>query len=249
MGTSSIKRVHKRGAGLLGVTVWGEVVGALEQIIEEYERVNHVISWFQDDRTRLIGLNKIGCSEGAALELGSGPGNYSRMISRFHDGDLICLDFSDKMLMASRHRNKDLGSHYVRGVFEALPIRNGSMGFVTSAYALRDSLYKPLVIKDACDALASGGRFLLIDVGKPDNRIVRGFMSFYLRYLVPVMGGLTAGHGYRNPWSKLYNTFEELPPNRSLKAIVEGHLVDVEKVEIVLGAFLIIWGIKPADRM
>lgn len=231
------------------MAVWDEVVSALEQIIEEYEKVNHVISLYQDDRNRLIGLNKIGCSEGAALELGSGPGNYSRMISRFHDGDLICLDFSDKMLVTSRYRNKDLVNHYVRGVFEALPIREGSMSFVASAYALRDSLYKPLVIKEACDTLATGGKFLLIDVGKPDNRIIQGFMSFYMRYFVPVMSGLTAGRGYKNPWSKLYNTFEKLPPNRNLTAIVETHLVDVDRVEIILGAFLIIWGTKPARKI
>lgn len=230
------------------MTVWDEVVRALEQIIEEYEKVNHVISLFQDDRNRLIGLNKIGYSEGAALELGSGPGNYSRMISKFHDGELICLDFSDKMLLTSRYRNKDLRNHYVRGVFESLPIREGSISFVTSAYALRDSLYKPLVIKEACDTLATGGKFLLIDVGKPDNRIIRGFMSLYMRFFVPVIGGLTAGCGIRNPWSKLYDTFEKLPANKILTAIVETHLVDVGRMEETLGAFVIMWGMKPASK-
>ena len=231
----------------MGVTVWGEVVDALEQIIEEYERVNHVISMFQDDRNRLIGLTKIGYTEGAALELGSGPGNYSRMISRLHDGDLVCLDFSDKMLATSRRRNKALGNHYVRGVFEALPIREESMSFVTSAYALRDSLYKPLVVKEACDSLAAGGRFLLIDIGKPDNRVIRGFMSFYMRCFVPVMAGLAAGYGYRNPWSKLYDTYERLPPNKGLMAIIENHLVDVNMVDKILGALIIVWGAKPAS--
>jgi demethylmenaquinone methyltransferase/2-methoxy-6-polyprenyl-1,4-benzoquinol methylase len=233
----------------LGVTVWGEVVDALENIIAEYERVNHVISLFQDDRNRLIGLSKIGYTEGAALELGSGPGNYSRMISGLHDGELVCLDFSDKMLATSRHRNKAMGNHYVRGVFEALPVREGSIGFVTSAYALRDSLYKPLVIMEACDALAGGGRFLLIDIGKPDNRIIRGFMSLYMRFFVPVMAGLTAGYGYRNPWSKLYDTYERLPPNNELLAIIENHLVEVYTVEKIFGALVIMWGVKPVNRV
>ena len=153
------------------------------------------------------------------------------------------------MLVTSRYRNKDLGNHYVRGVFEALPIREGSISFVTSAYALRDSLYKPLVIKEACDSLATGGKFLLIDIGKPDNRIIQGFMSFYMRYFVPIMGGLTAGYGYRNPWSKLYNTFEKLPPNKSLTAIVETHLADVGLVEKILGALVNNSGTKPANNI
>ncbi len=230
----------------MGVTVWDEVVSALEQIIHEYERVNHVISLFQDDRSRLIGLNRIGCSEGAALELGSGPGNYSRMISTFHDGELVCLDFSVKMLVTSRYRNKGLGNHHIRGVFEALPIREESMSLVTSAYALRDSLYEPFVIQEACDTLAAEGKFLLIDIGKPDNRVIRGFMALYVRYFVPVLGGLTAGYGYRNPWSKLYDTYVNLPANRRLTAIVEDHLEDVNRVERIWGALVIIWGTKPA---
>lgn len=230
------------------MTVWGDVVDALEQIIEEYEKVNHVISLFQDDRSRIIGLSMIGRSGGAALELGSGPGNYSRMISGLHDGDLVCLDFSDKMLATSRNRNKVLGNHYVRGVFESLPIRENSMNLVTSAYALRDSLYKPLVIMEACDTLTSGGKFLLIDIGKPNNRLIRGFMSFYMKYFVPVMAGLTTRYGYMNPWSKLYNTYERLPPNKELVAMVENHL-EAHREEKLFGALIIIWGIKPAYRV
>ena len=121
------------------------------------------------------------------------------------------------------------------------------MSFVTSAYALRDSLYKPLVIKEACDALAPGGRFLLVDIGKPDNRVIRGFMSFYMRCLVPVMAGLTAGYGFRNPWSKLYDTYIRLPPNKGLMAIIENHLVEVYKMDTVFGALIIMWGKKPAN--
>ncbi|TRO56306.1 methyltransferase domain-containing protein, partial [Candidatus Bathyarchaeota archaeon] len=159
------------------MTVWNEVEDALEKIIDDYEKVNHVISLFQDDRSRLIGLNKIGHLEGTALELGSGPGNYSRLISGFNDGPLICLDYLAKMHEAAHRRNHDLDHHYIRGVFEALPIRESSIGFVTAAYALRDSLDKPKAISEACNSIQPDGRFLLIDIGKPDNPIIRGFMG------------------------------------------------------------------------
>jgi hypothetical protein len=71
------------------VSVWNEVEEALETIINDYEKVNHVISLFQDDRARLIGLQKTGKTHGTALELGSAPGNYSKMINNFHDGELV----------------------------------------------------------------------------------------------------------------------------------------------------------------
>ena len=226
------------------MTVWTEVEDALEKIIDDYEKVNHVISAFQDDRARLIGLHKNGYNQGTALELGSGPGNYSRLISSFNDGPLICLDYLAKMHTTARRRNRDLDHHYIRGVFEALPIRESSIGFVTAAYALRDSLDKPRAISEACKTILPDGRFLLIDIGKPDNPIFRGFMSIFMRFFVPVLGGLIAGYGYRNPWSKLYLTFAKLPSNNTLVSIVEKNIIVVDRIEKILGALVIILGVN-----
>jgi len=226
------------------VTVWYEVEDALEQIIADYEKVNHVISAFQDDRSRLIGLNKLGYHQGTALELGSGPGNYSKLISSFNDGPLVCLDYLGKMHKAAKRRNQGMDHHYIRGVFEALPIRESSIGFVTAAYALRDSLDKPRAISEACKTIRPGGRFLLIDIGKPDNPIIHGFMTLFMRFIVPVLGGLVAGYSYRNPWSKLYLTFAELPLNDSLVSIVDKNIRVMDRIEKILGALVIILGSK-----
>lgn len=226
------------------MTVWYEVEDALEKIITDYEKVNHVISAYQDDRTRLIGLHKNGPHQGTALELGSGPGNYSKLISSFNDGPLVCLDYLGKMHKAAQKRNQGLDHHYIRGVFEALPIRESSIGFVTAAYALRDSLDKPRAISEACNTIRPGGRFLLIDIGKPDNPVICGFMSVFMRFFVPVLGGLVAGYGYRNPWSKLYLTFAKLPPNDVLVSIVEKNVRVVDRIEKILGALVIILGVN-----
>jgi ubiquinone/menaquinone biosynthesis C-methylase UbiE len=227
------------------VTVWGDVEDALEEIISEYERVNHVISLFQDDRSRHEALKLIKDSGGAGLELGSGPGNFSRMVAAVHSGPLVCLDFSDKMLWTSRARNCGRGFNYVRAVFEALPFRENVFGLVTAAYALRDTLDKPKAISEAGSVTAPGGTFLLIDIGKPDNPVFRGFMSLYMRYVVPIMGGLTAGYGYRNPWSLLYKTYELLPSNAALMGLLSNHLEDVTMRKTILGAIILASGTRP----
>ena len=156
----------------------------------------------------------------------------------------MCLDYLGKMHMTARARNVDLEHHYIRGVFEALPIRESSIGFVTAAYALRDSLDKPRAISEACKTMRTGGRFLLIDIGKPDNPIFRGFMSVFMRFFVPIIGGLVAGYGYPNPWSKLFLTFAKLPTNNVLVSIVEKNILVVDRIEKILGALVIILGVK-----
>jgi demethylmenaquinone methyltransferase/2-methoxy-6-polyprenyl-1,4-benzoquinol methylase len=231
------------------VTVWTEVEVALENIIDDYERVNHVISAFQDERSRLIGLNKIGPCQGNALELGSGPGNYSKLISNFNNGNLICLDYLAKMHKTARTRNKKLGHHYVRGIFEALPIRYSTMDFVTAAYALRDSLDKPKAIYEAYLTMRPDSKILIIDIGKPDNPLIRGFMSVFMRFIVPILGGLITGYGYPNPWSTLYLTFAKLPPNNKLVSLLQKRIMVIERIEKILGALLIIIGIKKEDTI
>ncbi|OGD55373.1 hypothetical protein A3K81_03480 [Candidatus Bathyarchaeota archaeon RBG_13_60_20] len=227
------------------MTVWPEVEDALEAIISEYEKVNHVISLYQDDKVRRLGLRLVSGSRGVGLELGSGPGNFSRLVAATHKGPLVCLDYSDRMLRTGRARNSTLGFSYVRAVFEALPFRGGVFSLVTASYALRDTLDKPRAIGEACTVAAPGGRLLLIDIGKPDNPVFQGFMGLYMRFIVPVMGGLVAGYGYRNPWSMLYSTYELLPSNDALRGLISRLWGKVEMREFILGAIIVALGAKP----
>ena len=221
------------------MTVWIEVEDALEAIIQEYERVNHLISLFQDNKARIVGLEQIGKSSGIAVELGSGPGNFTRMLNPIHEGPVICFDYSDEMINYARRRDNDDNISYVRGVFEALPFRKESVDFVAASYALRDSLDKPQMFYQIGRALKQGGRTLLVDIGKPDNPLFRGFMGVYMKYIVPIIGGLATGRGYRNPWSILYDTYRLLPSNSSLKRLMERYLGKVKMNELILGAQIV----------
>ena len=198
------------------MTIWREVEDALEAIIEEYERANHVISLFQDDRVRRRGLERAGMCRGVALELGSGPGNFTSMLRTRVDGSLVGLDYSAEMLPAARSRLRGEDVEFVRGVFEALPFRRGTVDLAAAAYALRDSTDKVRALTEVSRVLRRGGELLIVDIGKPNNPLVRGFFSLYMRHVVPILGGLFGGYGYRNPWSLLYRTYELLPVNEAL---------------------------------
>jgi len=222
------------------IMIWDEVITALDSIIDDYERVNHLISFFQDDKARTKGLEKASPISGVSLELGSGPGNYSVMIQERIDGELICLDFSEKMHAVARERNEDLNHHYVRGIFEALPFRIGVMGFVTAAYALRDSLEKETSFSEAHRVIAEGGKFLLVDIGKPDNFILRSGMSAYMRLMVPLIGAFASRGRPNNPWSILFDTFKLLPLNSGLLRMVTGIFGFAEMTKLSLGGLVIL---------
>jgi len=226
------------------MTVWIEVEDALEAIIQEYEKVNHLISLYQDNRARIAGLELIGKSSGVAVEFGSGPGNFTLMLGSIHEGPLVCFDYSVDMINYARNRHKDERVHYIRGVFEALPFRKASVDFTAASYALRDSLDKPQMYHEIGRVLKQGGRTLLVDIGKPDNPLFRGFMGVYMKYIVPIIGGLATGRGYRNPWSILYETYNLLPSNSSLKRLMERYLGRVKMYERMLGAQVVAVTVK-----
>ncbi len=221
------------------MTVWHEVEDALEAIIQDYIRVNHLISLFQDDKARHTGLRKAGHQTGTALELGSGPGNFTRMLKNTVDGQIVCLDYSNKMIthaLKSRNGNR---IHHIRGIFERLPIRTGSITLTSAAYALRDSTDKPRTYSEIGRTLKPNGRLIIIDIGKPDNPIIRGVFSLYMRYIVPIIAGLTTKYGYRNPWSILYQTYELLPPNKGLHHLIESTVGPAEITELALGGLIV----------
>jgi len=220
--------------------IWNEVIEALDSIIDDYERVNHLISFYQDDKARVRGLEKASPLHGVALELGSGPGNYSALIQEHIDGQLVCLDFSGKMHAAARERNSGLNHHYVRGIFEVLPFRTEAIGFVTAAYALRDSLDKETSFSEAHRVLEGGGKFLLVDIGKPDNVALRTGMSAYMRMMVPLIGALAGGKRTNNPWSILFDTFKLLPTNGELRRMISGIFNSADMDELSLGGLVVL---------
>jgi demethylmenaquinone methyltransferase/2-methoxy-6-polyprenyl-1,4-benzoquinol methylase len=226
------------------MSVWEEVEEALDKILEDYEKINHIISLFQDDKVRLKGLSKVQPSKGSALELGSGPGNYSRMILKKHEGPLVCLDYSNIMLYEARRKNKEPNIFHVRAVFDALPFRDELFHLVTTAYALRDSVDIPKAVAESYKTMTSGGSLLIIDIGKPDNILIQRFMRIYIKYLVPIISGLFTDYGYRNPWSLLYKTFDLLPSNKNMSKMLSRFFIKINREEFFFGALIAINGKK-----
>lgn len=226
-------------------TVWIEVEDALDGIIDEYERVNHFISFFQDERSRILGLGMLSPLSGVGLELGTGPGNFTSKILKNLNGSLIGLDYSEKMLDKARRNIKTENLNFIRGVFEHIPIKAVSLNFVVASFALRDSRDKRKTLGEIRGALITdGGRLLVIDIGKPDNPIIEKFLHIYMRCLVPIIGGIIGRRPYRNPWRMLFETYLELPSNRQLFRMVEKHFSSTVMKEIALGGLLVITAIK-----
>jgi demethylmenaquinone methyltransferase / 2-methoxy-6-polyprenyl-1,4-benzoquinol methylase len=102
------------------------------------------------------------------------------------------------MLELARLRNAkkatpDCAPEFVRGDAMKLPFASGEFDIVTVGYGLRNLSDWEAGLTDMMRVTKPGGRILVLDFGKPDHRIWRGFFFAYLRLFVPLLGLVFCG--------------------------------------------------------
>src|SRR5262249_20193100 len=86
-------------------------------------------------------------------------------------------------------------------------------------YGLRNIADIPRALAEMRRVLAPGGRAVVLDFGKPDNPIVGGLYSGFLRAMMPAVGWLFHG----DPQTYLYipASLERFPAQRGAEALMK----------------------------
>jgi len=142
------------------------------------------------------------------VELGCGTGlNFSLLRSRIGtEGRIIVVDLTDRMLEQAEERVRRRGWNNVELVQAdaadyAFP--DGVVG-ILSTFALTLMTDYVRIIKTGRDALASGGRFAILDFKKPDKAPL-WLTRFIVRLTTPF--GVSLDLAERHPWESLEKHF------------------------------------------
>lgn len=225
---------------------WLALISALEETTPCYDKVNERISFWQAGRARrYLARNSRVLPGMVVADAGVGPGSMAKeVLYRFKPGALVALDASKKMLKAAlRNLSGFDGANVlaVRCAFERLPFRDNVFDRVFAAFALQDSRFKRLAVEEFRRVCKEGGLLLLANVGKPDNRALRFIMSFYMRFLMPIVAKTSAlGKVAGNPWRLLTKVFRDLPTNGSLRNLVARIFGEASMKEFMLGGVVAI---------
>jgi demethylmenaquinone methyltransferase/2-methoxy-6-polyprenyl-1,4-benzoquinol methylase len=88
-----------------------------------------------------------------------------------------------------------------------------------------------------------GGRLLILDFGKPDNRLWRSIYFAYLRWLVPVFGRLFCGDPAL--YSYILESLTHYPAQHGLAAKMRDlGCAGVQICPLLGGVMTINWGVK-----
>ncbi len=226
----------------LGADYWKKVIEVLALIIHDYDKVNRVISFGRDNEFRIKAIKGHIFPGETVLDAGSGFGNMASLVLREVSGNnkVVIYDPIFEMLINARNYfSHNMPQYASSGVFEYLPFRNEIFDVVMYGYSLRDSIELKQAIAEAYRVLKLKGRIIIVDLGKPDNPIIRAGVSFYLKYILKILAFAAAGKSGLK-FKTLYGTYIRWPTNSELNALLYEKFSRVEFNKSLMGGAIIV---------
>ena len=223
---------------------WGEVLDVLEKIIPVYDKVNSLISLGRDSEFRQRGIKGRVHPGDHILDAGSGFGNMSKTASSICDGNVnITLYDPLRPMLKNTSRLFSTTPVLTCGVFEHIPFRDEKFDAVLTGYSLRDAINLRIAISEIHRVLKKNGRFVIVDLGKPDNPVIRAGVSFYLRAILPILAVIGGGRlGLK--FATLYGTYKLWPQNKKLESLLLERFSRVEFEKGMLGGAIMVAAYK-----
>ena len=228
----------------LGASYWKQVISTLRDIIPVYDKVNRVISLGKDELYRYEGINGNIKSGDLILDAGSGFGNMSLTTFKTTTAaevKIVIYDPIFEMLQSSRQRL--VVELISSGIFEHMPFKDNTFDVVMCGYSLRDAINLEIAVAEIHRILKKNGRFLIVDLGKPDNKLIRLGVSIYLKYIIKIFAYVIARQtGLK--FQTLYGTFIKWPQNNTLNLLLKKQFSEVDFKTKLMGGSIIVSSTK-----
>ena len=173
------------------------------RIARRYDRINRILSFGQERKWRSLGVRQL--EPGIVLDLGCGTGDTD-----FEGRTVIGIDPVVEMLALSPVAATAVA------VGESLPVRDGSLDGVFSAFVFRNLTSVDETLAEIGRVLRPGAAAVIVDLGRPTNRALRALHRLGTAVVLPLVGLLFAGAP--GEYWYLHKTLDSLPPPEELYA-------------------------------
>jgi demethylmenaquinone methyltransferase/2-methoxy-6-polyprenyl-1,4-benzoquinol methylase len=166
-----------------------------------------------------------------ALDVCCGTGDIAIGLAR--TGALVTgSDFTPEMLDKARTRAENI--QWIQADALQLPFENDSFDVVTIGYGLRNLADFTRGVNELVRVTRPGGRILILDFGKPPNRLWRTLYFAYLRLCVPVFGFLFCGDSAA--YSYILDSLQNYPAQEGVREFLRSAGCRVRVTNFIGGA-------------
>jgi len=218
---------------------WWRVIRALDKLSCFYDELNSVISLGRDKELRKVAARKLGNVNGIVLDAGAGNGAMTKAVLAENPNAnfVVMLDFLPEMLKKADVERSVCEK--VIGVFEAIPLRNGSVDGVVMAFSLRDAYDMNVALQNIKRVMKDCGRLAILELGKPDNVLKRFLVALYWRFIAPVLAFIKLGRKGLLAY-EIYPTYTKMPKNSELVGLMKTFFGNVRVEKKMLDGVLLI---------
>jgi len=188
-----------------------------DSIVPTYDSLNRILSMGIDRGWRkkvIIELKKN--NPLSVLDVCSGTGDLSNQIYK-NSFKLTSLDFSIPMLILGKQK-KWLHENVVAGDATLLPFKEKSFDAITISFGIRNLPNVKNFIIESEKILSSNGTLIILELTRPNSKIVAFFYNLYLKKILPFVGGLISGQ--RDAYRYLSGTISTFFSSEELSEII-----------------------------
>ncbi|HMP89737.1 MAG TPA: bifunctional demethylmenaquinone methyltransferase/2-methoxy-6-polyprenyl-1,4-benzoquinol methylase UbiE [Kiritimatiellia bacterium] len=196
-----------------------------DRIAPRYDLLNRLLSFRRDVAWRERMARMIPDQPGLYL-LDIATGTADQIISLMQkSGNIkqaIGVDMSEGMLNVGREKIARLQwqdrVELKTGDAMSIPENDTTFDVATMSFGIRNVLNVTEALREIRRVLKPGGRALILEFSTPENRVFRPLYFFYLRNILPVIGGILSGD--RKAYKYLNRTIETFPSGKDFLEIM-----------------------------
>ncbi|MFC1863519.1 ubiquinone/menaquinone biosynthesis methyltransferase [Thermodesulfobacteriota bacterium] len=221
-----------------------------QSIAPSYDCMNRLITFGRDQTWRRYVVKTAALSVGGImLDLGTGTGMIAMEALRCDPSvRVIAVDFSLRMMKEGCKKNQSERLSWHQADAMKLPFKDASVDAVTSGYLMRNVTDVLKALKEQVRVVKPNGHVVCLDTTPPPRNLVRPFILFHMKFLIPALGKLIAGN--REAYSYLPDSTDAFLEPIELTAIMKkAGLENVSYRRFMFGTQMVCFGNRPKKRI
>jgi demethylmenaquinone methyltransferase/2-methoxy-6-polyprenyl-1,4-benzoquinol methylase len=212
-----------------------------DAISPTYDKVNRILSFGMDQKWRKELLKHLPQRKNLKiLDLATGTGDQARALLET-GASIVGIDLSAEMLEIAKKKMGDK-VQFLKADAENPPFAENHFDAASFSFGIRNVTSPIAALKGVHRVLKAGGRALILEFSLPPKPI-RGFYLFYLRHILPRLGGLLSKKP--SAYRYLNETIEDFPSGKDFCLLMrEAGFIRIKAIPMALGAVTLYVGDK-----